>query len=129
MTSKSLDSLSGTDIPELGESIASTRDEGVLVGRVQANAHDIAKVVGELGDPLASLDIPANTGHVTRRGEDTAVVDEATAGEVSSVPRELAGDACGTLSLLVEVINGANVVETAAGDEVAAGGVGASHDP
>lgn len=129
MASKGLDSLSGTDIPELSESIASTRDEGVLVGRVQANAHDIAKVIGELGDPLAGLDIPANTGHVTRRGEDTAVIDEATAGEVSSVTRELAGDARGAFSLLVEVINRANVVETTAGDEVAAGGIGAGHDP
>lgn len=42
---------------------------------------------------------------------------------------ELASNARGSLALLVKVVNGADVVETTAGNVVAAGGVGASHDP
>lgn len=56
--SKRLHRLSGTDIPELGECIASTRNEYVLVGRVDADRHDIAKVVSELGNLRPRLDIP-----------------------------------------------------------------------
>ena len=67
VASEGLDSLTSTNIPELGESIASTRDESVLVGRVKADAHDVSEMVGELSDLLASLNIPLHTGHVTRR--------------------------------------------------------------
>lgn len=62
---KSLDRLSGTDIPELGERVAGTGDEGVLVGGIQADAHDIAEMVGKLGDLLARLNVPFHAGHVT----------------------------------------------------------------
>lgn len=82
---KSLDRLSGTDIPELGERVAGTGDEGVLVGGIQADAHDIAEMVGKLGDLLARLNVPFHAGHVTRRGEDAAVVDESTAREITGV--------------------------------------------
>lgn len=126
---KSLDGLAGADIPELGESVAGTGDEGVLVGRVEADAHDVAEVVGKLGDALAGLNVPLDTGHVARGGEDGAVVDEATAGEVAGVAGELAGDARRAVALLIEVVYGADVVETTAGDKVARGGIGAGHDP
>lgn len=82
---KSLDRLSGTDIPELSERVAGTGDEGVLVGGIQADAHDIAEMVGKLGDLLARLNVPFHAGHVTGRGEDAAVVDESTAREVAGV--------------------------------------------
>lgn len=65
VTSKSLYSLASSNIPELGESIASARDEGVLICRVQADAHDIAKMVGELNLLCAGLDVPLHTGHVS----------------------------------------------------------------
>lgn len=126
---KRLDGLAGADIPELGERIAGTRDECVLVGGVEADAHDVAEVVGKLGDALARLNVPLDAGHVAGRGEDAAVVDEAAAGEVAGVARELAGDAGGAVALLVEVVYGADVVEATAGDKVARGGVGAGHDP
>lgn len=126
---KGLDSLACANIPELGEGVAGTGNKRVLVGGVQANAHDIAKVVGELGDALASLNVPLDAGHVARGGEDAAVIDEAAAREVSGVARQLAGDAGRAIVLLVEVINGANIIETTAGDVVSAGGVSAGHDP
>lgn len=126
---KGLDGLTRPDIPHLGKSVASARDESVLVGRVEANAHDIAEVVGELGHFLASLNIPLHARHVAGRCQDAAVVDEAAAGEVAGVSRQLAGDACGAVALLVEVVDGADVVETTAGNEVSARGVGTRHDP
>lgn len=79
VASKSLNGLAGSDIPKLGEGIASTGNESVLVGRVQADAHHIAKVVRKLGNLLTSLDIPLHTSHIAGRGEDASVVDKSTA--------------------------------------------------
>lgn len=126
---KGLNGLASSNIPKLSESVAGTRDKGVLVGWVEANAHDIAKMIGELGDLLAGLNVPLHASHVTRRGEDAAVVDEAAAGEVTGVTGELASDARGAIALLVEVVDGADIVEATAGNEVAARSVGAGHDP
>ena len=126
---KGLDGLSCTDIPQLGERITSARDEGVLVGRVKADAHDVAKMVGELGHLVTSFDIPLHASHVARGGKDAAVVDEATAGKVAGMTRKLTRNACGPVTLLVEIVDGANVVETTTCDEVAGRGVCASHDP
>lgn len=126
---KGLDSLAGANVPQLGESIARARNEGVLVGRVEADAHDVAEVVGELGNFLARLDVPLHAGHVTRRSQYGAIIDEATAGEVTGMARELAGDSRRAVALLVEVVDGADIVQTAARDEITAGGVGAGHDP
>lgn len=129
VTGKGLDGLAGADVPELGKGVACARDEGVLVGRVEADAHDVAEVVGELDDLGARLDIPLHTCHIARRREDAAVVDEAAAREVAGVARQFAGDAGGAVAVRVEVVDGADVVKAAAGDVVAARGVGAGHDP
>ena len=128
MTGKGLDSLSGTDIPKLRKSIASARDEDVLVGRVDADGHDITQMVGEFSDLGAGLDIPQHTGHVAGRSEDATVVDEAAAGEVAGVTGELARDA-GRAFARGQVVDGANVIQTTAGDVVPTGSIGASHDP
>lgn len=50
-----------------------------MVCGVQTDAHDVAEVVSEFGDALASLNVPLDTGHVAGRREDAAVVDESTA--------------------------------------------------
>ena len=42
VASKRLDSLAGANVPKFGKSITGARDEGVLVGGVEADAHDIA---------------------------------------------------------------------------------------
>lgn len=86
-------------------------------------------MVGKLGHALARLNVPLDTGHVARGGEDAAVVDETAAREVASVSGELAGDAGRPVALLVEVVYGADVVETATGDKVSGRSVGAGHDP
>lgn len=66
VTCKSLHSLASSNIPKLGESIASARDECVLVCWVKTDAHDIAKVVGEFDLLCSSLDVPFHTGHISR---------------------------------------------------------------
>ena len=76
---KGLAALLLTDVPQFGKSIASTRHELVVVERVDAQAHDIAQVVGEFCDFLSSLNVPQHAGHVTGGRENAAVVDEATA--------------------------------------------------
>lgn len=83
VSGESLNSLSGTNIPEFRESIAGARDEDVLVGRVNADRHDVAQVVGEFSHFRARFNIPQHASHVSGRGDNTAIVDEAAAREVS----------------------------------------------
>ena len=128
VTRKSLNGLTGTNIPQFGESIAGARNEDVLVGRVDADGHDIAQVIGKFSHLGSRFDIPQHTGHVTGRGEDTAIVDEAAAGKVARVSRQLARDTGWALTRR-QVVDRANVVQTTTGDVVSTGGVGASHDP
>jgi len=125
---KGLAALLLTNVPQLGESIASTRHELVVVERVDAQAHDVAQVVGEFCDLLSSLNVPQHASHVTGRCEDAAVVDEATAGEVARVPAKLSCHPCRAFSC-AQVVDRANVVKTTTSHVVAAGRVGASHDP
>ncbi len=63
-----LHSLAGANIPQLSEGVAGTRNKRVLVCGIQADAHDIAQVVGKLHNLSSGLDIPFHTSHVTRRG-------------------------------------------------------------
>lgn len=100
-----------------------------MVGGVDADAHDVSKMICELSHLRASLYIPLHAGHVTRRGEDTPVVDEAAAGKVAGMARELSSNTCRTVAVRVEVVNGADVIETTASDVVSAGGIGTGHDP
>ena len=128
MARKGLDGSAGADIPELREGVAGTGHEDVLVGGVDTNAHNIAQVVGKLGDFGARLDIPKHTGHVSGRRQDTAIVDESAAGQVTGVTGELASHA-GRPVVGGEVVDGADVVETTAGNVITARGVSAGHDP
>ena len=128
VTSKGLDSLAGTDIPKFSEGIAGAGDEDVLVGGVDADGHDVAQVVGELGDLGTGFDIPQHTGHVTGRSENAAVVDETAARQVAGVTGKLARDT-GRALARGQVVDGANVVKTTASDIVPTGSIGASHDP
>lgn len=92
VASECLNGLAGTDIPQFSEGVASTGNEDVLVGWVDADRHHVTEMVGELGNLGPGFNIPQHTSHVTRGGNDAAVVNKATAGEVSRVSRELARD-------------------------------------
>lgn len=129
VASECLYGLAGANIPKLGERIASTRHKGVLVCGVQTDAHYVAQVVGELNDLCPRLDIPLHACHIAGGGEDAAVVDETAAREITCMTRKLPVDTSRAVTVRVQVVDGANVVETTAGDEVAARGIGASHNP
>lgn len=126
---KCLNRLSGTDIPELSESIAGSRNEGVGVRGIKADAHHVSEMVGEVNNLLAGFNIPLNTSHVTRGGNDASVVDKSTAREVASMARELPRHSGRTVALLVQVVDGADVVEATTGNIVSTGRVGTGHDP
>ena len=124
-----LDGLPGADIPQLGESIAGPRNKSVLIGGVQADAHDVAQVVGKFDHFGARLDVPLHACHVARGRQDAPVIDEATAGKVSGVPRKLTSDPSWPIAVLVQIVDAANIIETAASNIIAARGVSTRHDP
>ena len=77
-------------------------------------------MVAELDDADTSLDIPQHAGHVTRRGNDLAVVDESTAAEVTRVSTQFTGTpGGGSRILLVQAVDRANVIKTSASNKVA----------
>jgi len=123
-----LDTLLLSNVPELCEGIAGTGNELIVVERVDAQAHDIAEMVGEFLQLLASLNIPEHTGHVTGRRQDATIVDEATAREVSRMTRQFSSNTSGAIAG-GEVVNGTDVVQTTTSDVVATGSIGTSHDP
>lgn len=83
VASECLYGLAGANIPKLSERIASTRHKGVLVCGVQADAHDVAQMVGKLNDLCSCLDIPLHACHIAGGGEDAAVVDKTAAREIA----------------------------------------------
>lgn len=128
MGRKGLDTLLLSDVPQLRKRVASTRHKLVVVKRVDAQAHDIAEMVGKLVYFGAGFQVPEHTGHVAGRGQDALVADKSAATQVARVARQLARDACWAFAG-GEVVDGADVVEATAGDVVARGRVGAGHDP
>lgn len=128
VASESLNGLSSTDIPKLGKSITGTRNEDVLVSRVDADRHNVTEVIRKFGDLGARLDIPEHASHIAGRGDDATIVNETAAGKIARMSRELARDTSWALSR-GKVVNGANVVQTTASNIVSTGGIGAGHDP
>ena len=128
MAGKGLNSLARSNVPKLGKSITSTGDEDVLVGRVDADRHHVAEVIRKFRDLGAGLNIPQHTGHVSRGSDDAAIIDEAAAGQVTRVTRQLPSNASGTFAR-GQVVNGTDVVKTTASHVVSTGRVGARHDP
>ena len=53
-----------SDVPQLGEGVAGSRHELVVIQRVYAQAHDVSKVICEFGDLLAGFNVPQHAGHV-----------------------------------------------------------------
>lgn len=129
VTGKGLHSLTGPDIPQFGKSVTGARNENViLICWIYAYAHNISKMVGELGDLRSSFHIPQHAGHVPRGCQDAAIVDETAAREVSGVTGKLASDTGRTFTRR-EIVNRADVVKTAASHVVTARSIGASHHP
>ena len=129
VTGKCLHSFTSPNIPQFGKSVASAGDEDViLVSGVDADAHDVSKMVGELGNFGPGLNIPQHAGHVPRGCQNAAVVDETAAREVSGVTGKLASDS-GWAFTRREIVNRTDIVEATASHIIPAGGIGASHHP
>jgi hypothetical protein len=128
VSGKGLNGLASSDIPELGERIAGTGNEDILIRWIYADGHDITKMVSEFSNLGASLDIPEHTGHIARGSEDAAIIYEATAGEVSRMAGELTSDTSRSITRR-QIIHGTNVVETTTGNVVSTRSVCAGHDP
>ena len=117
-----------SDIPDLCEGVTSSRNKHVVVDGIDAQAHDIAQVIGKIMNLGPGVNIPEHASHVARRSENTTVIDEATARKVTRMTRQFSGDTGWTL-VGREIVDGADIVETTACDEVTAGRIGASHHP
>lgn len=119
--------LAVPNVPQFGGSVARAGHERALIWR-EGQRHHVPGVSRELAALLSRLYVPEGAGHVPRAGEDLIVVEETAAREVSGVSRQFAGHAHVALAGL-KAVNGADVVETTAGDVRAGGGVRAGHDP
>lgn len=94
--------------------------------------HHVPSVVAELRYSDTGFNIPEHAGHIATGSDDLAVAEEATATEITGVSREFLGTlhlARGTAFFLSKVVDGADVVQTTACDEVARRSVSAGHDP
>ncbi|KAG5457694.1 MAG: hypothetical protein BJ554DRAFT_2229 [Olpidium bornovanus] len=78
--------------------------------------HHVTGVIGEFESLHSRVDVPQHATHVSRGSKDLPVGNEPAAGEVTRVRIELPGHLNGAL-LGLEVVNGADVVETAARHE------------
>ena len=74
-----LNALLLPNVPKLSKSVARTRDELIVVDRVDAEAHHVTQMIGKLVQLRPGLNVPQDAGHVTRRSEDPAVIDEPAA--------------------------------------------------
>lgn len=128
MTCKGLHSFAGSNVPKFCKCVASSRDKYVLICRVDADTHDVSQVISEFRNFGPSLDIPQHACHVSRRRNDAAIIDESTAREVARVSRELPRYA-GRPFTRREIIDGADIIETATSHIIAAWSVGTGHHP
>ncbi len=93
--------------------------------------HNVACVIAKFDNPGTSLNIPEHAGHVTGTGNNLAVIDKSAATEVSRVSAELTGafEVGAVCLVVVKVVDGADVVQTAASDKVSRRRIGTGHDP
>lgn len=66
--------------------------------------------------------------HVSGGGEDTGIIQEAARGQITGVPLEFLAHPDISFTGL-EAVDGADVVQTSAGNKAARGGIGTSHHP
>lgn len=80
--------------------------------------HNITSMIAKLNDPDAGFDIPEHASHVTRTRHNLSVVDETAATQISGMSTQFASAFGAGAILVVQAVDGANVIETATGNEV-----------
>ena len=91
--------------------------------------HDIARMIAELNDPYPSFDVPQHACHVPRTRDNLPVIDETAATEIARVSAEFTSSLHAVSVFVVEIVDGTDVVQTPASNEVARRGICAGHDP
>jgi hypothetical protein len=125
----SLNTLAIAQVPNLGSSIYTSRNKNILIGGANSQGHDICPVIGECFEGVPRIDIPEYACGISGGGNNVLFTDESAAAEVSIVSHEL-GLSLGIGRCLTNIVNGAYVIKTTAGDEVALGWFkGTGHDP
>jgi len=90
--------------------------------------HNVSIMVVEFSDFGAGFNVPEHAGHVARGGDDLLIAQESAAGQVACVRIQFTADTDWVVTT-AQVIDGANVVETTAGDEGSRGAVRTRHHP
>lgn len=139
---KGLHRFACTNIPHLGRSVARARDEQIGIGRERdttvssyplANSpHDVSGMITKLHRPHVILNIPQHTRHIARARNDLAIIDKATARQVTTVRRQLPRNfdlPRPARSGIAQRIDGTDIVQPATSDKLARRGIGTRHDP
>ena len=104
----------------------------LFAGRIHLTSivpHYVPSVVAELHNADTSLDIPEHAGHISRTGDNLAVIEESAAAEITRMSAQFASTLDVASIFAVQVVNGTDIVETTTGDKVSGGGIGTGHNP
>jgi len=117
-------------IPQLGRGITASTDE-VLFVLPDAYRHHITSVVVEDRFGLFLLDIPQNTGAVTRRSDDFVFFDKSATRQIPFMLGQFSVGFLLSTTILSdrEFVHGAEVVKTSTSYQSSLGRVGAGHHP
>lgn len=85
-------------------------------------------MVRKLSDLLPCLNVPEHASHVAGRSQDAAVVDEAAATEITGMAAQLTRHTRWSFSR-AQVVDGADIVKTAACHVIATRCISTGHDP
>src|SRR5690606_7791305 len=80
--------LPSTNVPNFCSRVTGPGGERVWLLQLDRHGQDIAAVVGERLDRLASLNIPDDARGISRRCDDLPLVQEAAAGQVTVMSRK-----------------------------------------
>mmetsp|Transcript_15510 Transcript_15510/g.47296 ORF Transcript_15510/g.47296 Transcript_15510/m.47296 type:complete len:220 (+) Transcript_15510:867-1526(+) len=119
--------LPGPEVPHLRGRVARARDEHVRIRAAHGHAHHIPRVVREALHVVRRLDVPEDACRVARGRQNLRIVHEPAARQVAIVRGQLPRRPHHVG--LRQRVDGADVVQAAAGDKIAICAVGAGHDP
>jgi len=127
MAGECLNTVATTNIPQLSRSIASSRNEGLLVWG-EREWHDVPCVACKGGHLLPSLYVPQYAGHVPTGGQDLIVIQKSAATQIPGVAWQLSGHANCPIAVF-QVVNWADIVQAPTRDKVTRGGICTRHHP
>jgi hypothetical protein len=91
--------------------------------------HHITSMITKFDHSYTSFNIPQHASHVARAGDDLSIVYKSTAAEITGMCAQLASAPRTRAVLVIQVVDGADIVEAAAGDKIAGWRISAGHNP